>query len=327
MPSALVKALLTTFVLPSEAFVTALRPLPLLVRSLPVPRIRSANSVDAGFSVTRNTAGIGRAWLSNRHPSSSFRLMAMVAAGAGQNLGEMFDLYEAPQPSIAEFRGEPKPKGFNKARKKVHADGDWHRAVHIWLYNSRGELILQKRSDGKDTFPGRWDVSVGGHITSGDDVMHTAHKEVEEELGIKIDVSQLEKLATLATTARGSSPVGGDFICNEYKDLFLLKYEGSVSDLKFSPDEVAAVDSKHWTQVKEDLLAQVNDHQYSTLVWCVHVYYTIQIYIHNTHTHTQTHTQLGPNGEEKDGPMIQRPRHYIEILSSALAVRFPPDDR
>ena len=76
-------------------------------------------------------------------------------------------------------------------------------------------------------------------------------------MGIKIDGSQLEKLATLATTARGSSPVGGDFICNEYKDLFLLKYEGSVSDLKFSPDEVAAVDSKHWTQVKEDLLAQV----------------------------------------------------------------------
>jgi hypothetical protein len=154
-------------------------------------------------------------------------------------------------------------------------------------------------------------------------------------LGIKIDVSQLEKLATLATTARGSSPVGGDFICNEYKDLFLLKYEGSVSDLKFSPDEVAAVDSKHWTQVKEDLLAQVNYHQYSTLVWCVHGYYIIKIYIHNTHTHTHTythththtHAQLGPNGEEKDGPMIQRPRHYIEILSSALAVRFPPDDR
>jgi len=109
-------------------------------------------------------------------------------------------------------------------------------------------------------------------------------------LGIKIDVSQLEKLATLATTARGSSPVGGDFICNEYKDLFLLKYEGSVSDLKFSPDEVAAVDSKHWTQVKEDLLAQVNYHQYSTLVWCVHGYYIIQIYIHNTHTHTHTYT-------------------------------------
>ena len=185
MPSVVVKALLTTFVLPSEAFVTALRPLPLLVRSLPVPRIRSANSVDAGFatrSLQRNTAGIGRAWLSNRHPSSSFRLMAMVAAGAGQNLGEMFDLYEAPQPSIAEFRGEPKPKGVNKARKKVHTDGDWHRAVHIWLYNSRGELILQKRSDGKDTFPGRWDVSVGGHITSGDTVMQTAHKEVEVRL-------------------------------------------------------------------------------------------------------------------------------------------------
>jgi 8-oxo-dGTP pyrophosphatase MutT (NUDIX family) len=54
--------------------------------------------------------------------------------------------------------------------------------VHIWLYDSQGNLVLQKRSESKDTFPGRWDVSVGGHVTSGDTVMETALKEVEEEL-------------------------------------------------------------------------------------------------------------------------------------------------
>jgi len=40
--------------------------------------------------------------------------------------------------------------------------------VHVWIYNSKGRVILQKRAEGKDTFPGRWDVSVGGHVTSGD---------------------------------------------------------------------------------------------------------------------------------------------------------------
>ena len=54
--------------------------------------------------------------------------------------------------------------------------------MHIWLYDSQGNLVLQKRSESKDTFPGRWDVSVGGHVTSGDTVMETALKEVEEEL-------------------------------------------------------------------------------------------------------------------------------------------------
>ena len=37
--------------------------------------------------------------------------------------------------------------------------------------------------------------------------------------------------------------------------------------------------------------------------------------------------QVGPGGEEKDGPMIQRPLHYINVLFSALSERFPPDDR
>jgi len=111
----------------------------------------------------------------------------------------------------------------------VHTDGDWHRAVHIWIYNSQGNLVLQKRAAGKDTFPGRWDVSVGGHVTSGDSVLETALKEVREELGIDINVADLEALGTLATAAKGSSPVGGDFTCNEFKDIFLLKFDGDVS--------------------------------------------------------------------------------------------------
>jgi isopentenyl-diphosphate delta-isomerase len=111
----------------------------------------------------------------------------------------------------------------------VHAEGDWHRAVHIWMYNSHGKLVLQKRAAGKDTFPGCWDVSVGGHVTSGDSVLETALKEVQEELGIYVDAADLEALGTLATTARGSSPVGGDFICNEFKDVFLLKFDGDLA--------------------------------------------------------------------------------------------------
>ena len=189
----------------------------------------------------------------------------MVAPGAGQDLGELFDLYEAPKPSIAEFRGEPTPKGMNKARKLVHTDGDWHRAVHIWIYNTDGKLILQKRSESKDTFPGRWDVSVGGHITSGDTVMETAHKEVEEELGISIDVAALEHLGTIATTAKGSSPVGGDFLCNEYKDVFLLKFDGSVAGV-----------STFWRAVAMCLL--LNDPASFTF-WhvCTHVFVSISV--------------------------------------------------
>jgi isopentenyldiphosphate isomerase len=81
----------------------------------------------------------------------------------------MFDLYE--EPTSEERAGAPvaralRPMG-RKARSKVHAEGDWHRAVHVWLVDREGGLLLQRRSEHKDTFPGRLDVSVGGHIESG----------------------------------------------------------------------------------------------------------------------------------------------------------------
>eukprot|EP00961_Rhodomonas_salina_P280830 3793690-Rhodomonas_salina.1 len=45
---------------------------------------------------------------------------------------------------VEAFSGEPMPAGFSKQRTKVHRDGDWHRAVHIWLYTSQGDLVLQQ---------------------------------------------------------------------------------------------------------------------------------------------------------------------------------------
>lgn len=45
------------------------------------------------------------------------------------------------------------PKGFSKARSLVHRDGDWHRSTHIWVLSSEGDVLVQKRAAGKDTFP------------------------------------------------------------------------------------------------------------------------------------------------------------------------------
>lgn len=44
-------------------------------------------------------------------------------------------------------------KGFSKPRSQVHRDGDWHRSTHIWVLDSDGCVLVQKRAMGKDTFP------------------------------------------------------------------------------------------------------------------------------------------------------------------------------
>ena len=68
-------------------------------------------------------------------------------------------------------------------RSEVHRLGLKHRAVHVLIFNSRGELFLQKRSMKKDCFPGVWDSSASGHLNVGEEYDACALREVQEELG------------------------------------------------------------------------------------------------------------------------------------------------
>lgn len=68
-------------------------------------------------------------------------------------------------------------------RSEVHRHGLKHRAVHVLVFNSRGELFLQKRSMTKDREPGVWDSSSSGHVNAGEDYDATALRELREELG------------------------------------------------------------------------------------------------------------------------------------------------
>jgi len=70
-------------------------------------------------------------------------------------------------------------------RSVVHGDPSLiHRVVHVLVFNTEDDLLLQKRSYTKDVAPGRWDTSVGGHVGFGENVIISSKREMEEELGI-----------------------------------------------------------------------------------------------------------------------------------------------
>jgi isopentenyl-diphosphate delta-isomerase type 1 len=72
------------------------------------------------------------------------------------------------------------------SRAEVHRQALRHRAIHVLIFNARGEIFLQKRSMQKDNFPGRWDSSAAGHLDCGESYDACALREVKEELGIDL---------------------------------------------------------------------------------------------------------------------------------------------
>ncbi len=89
-------------------------------------------------------------------------------------------------------------------RREVHRQGLRHRAVHVLVFNSRGEVFLQKRSMTKDTFPGAWDSSSSGHVDSGEDYDTCAIRELREEIGLRVATvpQRLFKIGARAETGQ-----------------------------------------------------------------------------------------------------------------------------
>lgn len=80
-------------------------------------------------------------------------------------------------------------------RRQVHQNRNLiHRSIGVCVFNSSGELFLQKRSASKDTDPLKWTISCSGHVASEDTYEITAHRELKEELGIETGITEVGKL-------------------------------------------------------------------------------------------------------------------------------------
>lgn len=116
--------------------------------------------------------------------------------------------------------------------------GLYHRIVRVFVFNSNGELFLQKRSKNMANFPGLWDQSVGGHVDAGEDNLTAAIRETKEEIGLEnIDLTEIGTYKVERTV--------GDRHFNRFNVLY-----STVSDdpLKLDPEEV---DDGKWVTLDE----------------------------------------------------------------------------
>jgi 16S rRNA (adenine1518-N6/adenine1519-N6)-dimethyltransferase len=88
------------------------------------------------------------------------------------------------------------------SRGEVHGNNLRHRAVHLFIFNGKGELFLQKRSPWKDRHPLLWDSSAAGHVEAGENYDETAARELREELGVETELIRVLKLPASERTGQ-----------------------------------------------------------------------------------------------------------------------------
>lgn len=141
-----------------------------------------------------------------------------------------------------------RPTGVTKLKSEAHRDGSWHRAAHVWLYNSHGEILLQLRAKGKQLYPGTWDLSAAGHVAVGEEPVAAAARELEEELGLRVAPSELKFFKMV----KNSPPYPG-FSNNEFYFVYFCKFDGRADELKLQGEEVEAARFFSIDQVETDL--------------------------------------------------------------------------
>ena len=159
------------------------------------------------------------------------------------------------------------PTGDVRLKSEAHRLGLFHPTVHIWCYDSEGNVLFQLRGKDKTTFPLKWDVSVAGHISAGESIEQGALREIEEEIGVKVSVEQLEKIAIFKTEHRHSEAIfdrefNHTFLCRLSQQTSLQKQESEVEELQWFPVEKF----KEWVNEGNPNLVPNLDERYEKVI-------------------------------------------------------------
>ncbi len=122
-----------------------------------------------------------------------------------QSQDELFDVVNEQDEVIGQL-----------TRGEVHKQRLLHRAVHVFVFDAKGRVFLQKRSMAKDTNPGCWSPSASGHVDAGETYDHAAVRELHEEIGVQVDATPERWLRLNACRETG----------REFVWIYRLEHEG-----------------------------------------------------------------------------------------------------
>lgn len=155
---------------------------------------------------------------------------------------------------MAEFFDVLDEKGnyTNKTEERYicHRDGLYHKAVALFIINSKGQVLLQRRSPNKRMWPNMWDITAGGHVDAGEFGYKAVIREAKEELGIDLCNSDLTFIGCSV-----SNNIKGDIKNNHFNEYYVTHKDIDLDTITLQSEEVAEV---KWFN-KEDIISRVKN--------------------------------------------------------------------
>lgn len=134
--------------------------------------------------------------------------------------------------------------GVIRERGVAHREGSLHATVHMWIVRenekSGYDVLLQKRSAGKDSNPGCYDISSAGHVEAGDIPIHAAVREMKEELGLAVREEELREIG-VHQGAFEAEFYGRMFRDRELSTVYVYMEPVQEEELTLQPSEVESV--------------------------------------------------------------------------------------
>ena len=123
------------------------------------------------------------------------------------------------------------------SRPEIHRLGKRHRAVHLYIFNSKNEVLLQRRAPTVDHFPGLFSISVTGHIHAGEFSSDAVRREVGEELGINASELKVDFLFSFFQEVT----LNETYIDRQFNDVYVTRADVKPELLHFDRAEVSEI--------------------------------------------------------------------------------------
>ena len=126
--------------------------------------------------------------------------------------------------------------GKTESREKCHKEGLWHKAVSLFIINSKEQVLLQRRSANKRMWPNMWDITAGGHVLAGEFGFQAIIRETKEELGVDLNKNDITFIGSSISTN-----FKGDIANRHFNEIYIANKDIDETSLILQEDEVSEV--------------------------------------------------------------------------------------